>query len=220
MAYTASKPDVFISKAQSQIDIQQNFEAYKTAWDFDHYTFGDASQGKHKKVTMWPQSPRGSTPIVDTNDIGLFVRFPSTGSLRSEMGVKRGSNSDVYSFSRYSKIITSTYEKSLSIIMPSGLLLKTQSFENIPAETTSYSFVFKNETSARKFTAIYAVFVSIVNNAQADINVVAYVDSWTITPTAETVVIKFWRRNLDGTEGTDRGAFGVNISAIGKGTFI
>jgi len=71
MAYNANKPQSSDVPATSQADILANFIAIKTLIDVNHATFSDASEGKHKHVSLPEQA---ASPATLVNEIALFSR--------------------------------------------------------------------------------------------------------------------------------------------------
>jgi hypothetical protein len=216
MAYQPSKPSSRISYQQGQVDVQGNFEQYKTAWDFDHYTFGNAQQGNHKKITLYPLD---EAPTIGTSDIALYCRANTLNSQQGfrTLAIKRGSDGVISQFNFFAYQVEDDLTNAGWSLLPSGILIKWQSFEAINTNEGTFAFIFDRSPRQVQFTDIYAVFASPARNEGVDANVIINVDSWTVTSVAETVNLRLWRRNLPSTPGTDRGAFNVNVFAIGKG---
>lgn len=213
MAYQPSKPDFFIAKSIAQGDILGNFQAYEAAWQYDHTDLDSANNGWHNKVSL---TPTDEIPELISSDIALYATAPQNQTQTGYLAVKRGSPVEEYTVRSY---IAQNQQQSAWRTF-SGLLVKQYVRRSI---NTNGGDVILNITQAVLgnvpiFTDIYTILPTVLNdNNGTDSNADVLVTGWSLTPTVETINLRIWRRNLNGTEGTDHPPVLINLLMIGKG---
>lgn len=210
MPYQASKPDLFLSKSLGQEDILGNFQAFNIAWNWDHTPFDSAHNGWHEKTSLaipntLPQLPTDN--IVLSLAAGDFTYDP-------RLLIKRGDPAEEYSIRRW----VSTDGKTWAWRTFSNILVKSSVRISINSTNGDYEFILPQIQEAPLFTDIYFIQPSVLNSIPGtDSNADVLVTGWTISATQEKINLRIWRRNLNGTAGTDRPPILVNFLLIGKG---
>lgn len=213
MAFQASKPDLFLAKAIAQEDILGNFQAYQTAWQYDHTVLDAANNGWHNKTSLTINDEITSIPA---NDIALYATSNANAPHTGYLAVKRGDPAQEYVVRSY--ITPDNLNTAYRTF--SGLMIKSYIRKSINTNggTVVLTIAQQQQTNIPVFTEIYGIFPTVLNDQNGtDSNADVLVTGWSVTPNSETINLRIWRRNLNGTAGTDRPPVLVNFLLIGKG---
>lgn len=213
MAYQASKPELFPPKSIAQGEILNNFQAYQTAWQYDHTVLDSVHNGWHNKTSL---TIKDNVPELTINDMVLYatsnINAPHTGYL----AIKRGDPAEEYVVRSY--ITPDNLASAFRTF--SGLLVKSYIRQSV--NTTEGSVALHIAQAAIPnipiFTDIYMIVPTVLNDTNGtDSNADVLVTGWSLTSTVETINIRIWRRNLNGTAGTDHPPVLINFLLIGRG---
>lgn len=128
MAYNANIPMATDQLSQSQLDIQQNFQALKALIDVNHVDFAAGDEGKHKWITLPSQ---GAIPPAGSGFLaGELALYNATSPVTSqpELYINKTNQATVVQVPSTASILSTNSAPGPATAgwtyIPSGLLLK------------------------------------------------------------------------------------------------
>lgn len=137
-------PKAFIFMSDTQPNMQENFESFKTAFAIDHYDINDVSfSGIHKKLDIIRQIIDEAKNTIDAKTIGFYDK---TLNDKDQLYIKTATQT-----------IPITYSSGNTRTLPSGIVMKTGLATVANMFTTTQ---FQSISFDTPFTSIpYAIFL-------------------------------------------------------------
>ena len=158
MSYQKDKPAPRDNASASQEDILNNFDAISDFINVDQVDFGDANEGKHKKVTYSKQT---DSPSTASDEVALYCK--DTDNKVSTLYFRPESDGDEVEVALGGDALLEPEGWSA---LPGGLLLKWGIISNFATRTgsKSYSFPEKNQKGEAipPFTGTFIILLSTI----------------------------------------------------------
>lgn len=208
MAYNQNIPLATDKIKDSQSDIQNNFQAIKTAWDINHVTFDDGDQGKHKFLQMPEQ---GVAVTTAANEAALYAAQGVFSSV-AELIFRRESDGTTIPFTEGINSANGWAR------LGSGLLIKWavgSISAGVASGTSSINHTWATGATIPAFSSqFWGISVPKADPASVDkdVNCVAYI---TDLSNPARITYRLWRRNQFNVKGTDQGPLEIYHLAFG-----
>jgi hypothetical protein len=190
MAYSANIPQPTDLLSQSQPLILGNFQAIQTGFDIDHVSFDASGEGKHKKVSLPPQSP---APTFDAGDVGLYS-FLSPVTAKNELYINKTNQVTVKQIPATASILSVTSAPANGAsgwtYLPSGILIKwgtatVTSTSGTPNQTVTYPVA----ATIPVFNQVFSVQATVFETTASDQNKYVYVQNMSSTTTFGVIAV-------------------------------
>lgn len=207
MAYLNNIPQATDQKNASQPQILENFSQIYNVFSVDHATFDSPlGQGKHQQVTF----PVNAAAAPPANEIRMYANTGTTGN--TELWLRTAAtNIQITSARKNGGLGNQGWT-----MTPAGLLIKwgSATIAN-DGSAQPQTFLWSSTPTDIAFTTQYWAIVQVGADPAVptkDVNAIAYVTS---VATVDRVLYNVWRRNQQGTQGTNLFPFTVWVLAIG-----